>query len=136
MKFTLRRLTPLLTSLLNHLRLPSQENPSIIIFGLRSSLHTLGSDSKENTVSIVTVQQYFDCCFRIRYRRNIFTESLPYNERLLWLRYSGFQALCHNILCILKTLFKKLIYMFRSVNCNVYYYFHLIEYAHYNVIIF
>jgi hypothetical protein len=33
---------------------------------------------------------------RVHFRGNLFTESLPSNERLLWLRYSGFQASCHN----------------------------------------
>jgi hypothetical protein len=27
----------------------------------------------------------------------VFTESLLNNERLFWLRYSGFRASCHNI---------------------------------------
>jgi hypothetical protein len=118
MKFSFHSLTPLLPSLLNHLRLPSQEIPSIIISsGLGSSLYSLGSDPKENAVSIVTVQQYFDCCLRIRYRGNLFIESLPSNERLLWLRYSGFQASCHNILYIFKEIIN---YMFRSVKCNVF----------------
>jgi hypothetical protein len=38
-----------------------------------------------------------DCCLRIRYRRTVFTESLPSNERLLWLCYSGFRVSCHSI---------------------------------------
>jgi hypothetical protein len=33
---------------------------------------------------------------RIRCRGNVFTESLPSNERLFWLHYSGFRASCHN----------------------------------------
>jgi hypothetical protein len=63
---------------------------------LGSSLWSLGSYPTENTVSIVIVQQYFDCCLHIRCRGNLFTESLPSIERLLWLRYSGFQASHHN----------------------------------------
>jgi hypothetical protein len=66
--------------------------------GLRSSLYTLGADPTENTVSIVIAQQYLNCCLFIPCRGNLFTESLPSNERLLWLHYSGFQASCHNII--------------------------------------
>jgi hypothetical protein len=32
---------------------------------------------------------------RVHFRRNLFTESLPRNERQFWLRYSGFPASCH-----------------------------------------
>jgi hypothetical protein len=42
-------------------------------------------------------QQYLDCRLLIRCRRILFTESLPNNERLLWLRYSDFQTSCYNI---------------------------------------
>jgi hypothetical protein len=38
-----------------------------------------------------------NCCLRIRCRGFVFTESFPSNERLFWLRYSGFRASCHNI---------------------------------------
>jgi hypothetical protein len=74
---------------------------SAVIFGsesrgLGSSLYSLGSDTTENTVSIVIAQKYFGCYLRIRCRGNLFTESLPSNERLLWLRYSDFQESCHN----------------------------------------
>jgi hypothetical protein len=34
----------------------------------------------------------------IRCRWNVFIESLPSNEQLLWLRYSGFQASCHIVI--------------------------------------
>jgi hypothetical protein len=63
---------------------------------LRSSLYSLGSDSTENTVSIIIAEQYLDCRFLIRCRGNLFIASLPSNERLLWLPYSIFQASCHN----------------------------------------
>jgi hypothetical protein len=33
---------------------------------------------------------------RVEFPRKLFTESLPSNEGLLWLRYAGFQASCHN----------------------------------------
>jgi hypothetical protein len=61
------------------------------------SLYSLYAAPTENTVSIVIAQQYFNCCLLIHWRGSLFTESLPSNERLLWLRYSGFQASCHNI---------------------------------------
>jgi hypothetical protein len=55
-----------LSSILNHLRLPSQETPSIISSaGLGSSLYSFGTDSTENTVSVVIAQQNFDCCLHI-----------------------------------------------------------------------
>jgi hypothetical protein len=87
-----------LPTLPNHLRLPSQETPSIIpSAGLGSSLYTIRADPTENTVSIVIAQQCLDCCLFIRCCGNLFTESLPSNDRLLWLSYSGFQASYHII---------------------------------------
>jgi hypothetical protein len=86
-----------LPSLLNHLRLPSQETPS---FGLRSS-YSLGADPTENAVSIVITQQCLYCCLLIRCRGNLFSESLPSNERHIWLSYSGFQTSCHSIFTFL-----------------------------------
>jgi hypothetical protein len=84
--------------LLNQLRLLSQETSSILpSAGLGSSLYSIRADPTENTVFVVIAQQCLDCCLRIRCRGNLFTESLPSNERLLWLRYCGFQALCHII---------------------------------------
>jgi hypothetical protein len=38
-----------------------------------------------------------DCCLRIRCRWNVFTESLPSNERLFLIHYSGFRASRHSI---------------------------------------
>jgi hypothetical protein len=49
---------------------------------LGSSLYSLGSDSRENAVSIVIVQQYFDCCLRI-VAAGTCTQPLPSNGRLL-----------------------------------------------------
>jgi hypothetical protein len=66
--------------------------------GLGSSLYSLGTDASEDTVFSVIAQQYLDCCLRIRCRGNVFTKSLPSNECLLWLHYSGFQASCHDII--------------------------------------
>jgi hypothetical protein len=41
----------------------SKETHTIIISaGLGSSLHSLGADPTENSVSIVISQQYLDCC--------------------------------------------------------------------------
>jgi hypothetical protein len=86
-----------LTSLTNHLRLLSQETPSIIISaGLGSSLYSLGADPTENAVPIVIAQKYLNCCLFIRCSENVFTDLLHSNERLLWLCYSGFQASCQN----------------------------------------
>jgi hypothetical protein len=39
----------------------------------------------------------FDCCLRIRCRGNVFTESLPSNERLFCLHYSGCRTSCHSM---------------------------------------
>jgi hypothetical protein len=50
--------------------------------GMESSLCSLGADPTENTVSIVIVQQYFDCFLRIRCRKNVFAQPLSSNERL------------------------------------------------------
>jgi hypothetical protein len=79
-----------------------------------SSLYSLGADPTENTVSIVTAQQYFDCCLRICCRGNLFTESLRSNERPLWLRYSGFQASCH---CMYSTM-TNIFHISILINCN------------------
>jgi hypothetical protein len=52
--------------------------------GLGYSLYSLWAVPTENTVSIVIPQQYCHCCLLIRCSGNLFTESLPNNERLLW----------------------------------------------------
>jgi hypothetical protein len=59
---------------------------------------SLRADPTENTVSIVIAKKYFDCCLLIHCRCKLFTELLPRNERLHWLRYFNVQASCHNIL--------------------------------------
>jgi hypothetical protein len=87
-----------LHSLIPFLAIPSQSSSTaisrdsliIISAGPGASLYSLGADPTENTVSIVIAQQYPDCCLCICCRKNLFTESLPRNERLLWLRYFGF----------------------------------------------
>jgi hypothetical protein len=65
--------------------------------GLGSLLYSFGADPTENIFSIVIPQLYFDCYLHIRSRGNLFIDSLPSNERLILLRYSGFQASCHSI---------------------------------------
>jgi hypothetical protein len=55
------------------------------------------ADPTENTVSIVIAQQYLLCCLLIPCCGNLFTESLPSNERLLWFHYSSFQASFHSM---------------------------------------
>jgi hypothetical protein len=48
-----------LPSLVSHLWLPSQEDPSILLsVGLGSSLNNLRADPTENVISIVVAQQY------------------------------------------------------------------------------
>jgi hypothetical protein len=56
--------------------------PQLFTAGLGLSLYSLGEDPIENIISIVIVHQYFDYCLRIRCRGNLFTASLPKNERL------------------------------------------------------
>jgi hypothetical protein len=73
----------------------SRDSLNSISAGLGSSLYNLGADSTENTVSIVIAQKYLEWCLLFRCRGNLFTESLPRNERLLCLRYSGFQVSGH-----------------------------------------
>jgi hypothetical protein len=41
-------------------------------------------------------RKLLECCLRILCRLNVFTESLPSDERLFYLHYSGFRAQCHN----------------------------------------
>jgi hypothetical protein len=60
------------------------------------SLYSLGADQQEIPFPSLS-QKYLSYCLIVRCRRNVFTEMLPSNERLLWLYYSGFQASCHNM---------------------------------------
>jgi hypothetical protein len=46
--------------------------------------------------AVAQQRKFLDCCLRICCRRNVFIESLPSNDRLFWLYYSGFRARCHN----------------------------------------
>jgi hypothetical protein len=109
-----RNTTGFLPFLLNHLRLLSQKTLSV-----DWNPHYIASERSQqktpfpNNSSIVTEvrlprrctkQQFFYCWVPVHFHRNLFTEPLPSNERLLWLRYSGFQASCHNILNICRLL--------------------------------
>jgi hypothetical protein len=85
-------------TLLNHLQLPTQETPSIILSAvLGLSLYSLGAKPQKTPFPSLS-QQYLDCCLLIHFHGNIFTESLSSNEHILWLRYSSFQASCHSII--------------------------------------
>jgi hypothetical protein len=96
MMFSLHNLIPFFPSVLNHLQLSSSSDSlNSDSAELGSSLYSLGADPTENTVSIVIAQQFFACCLLIRCCANVFIELLSSNERLLWLRYSGFQASCY-----------------------------------------
>jgi hypothetical protein len=64
---------------------------------LWTHIYSLGADRTENTISVDMAQHYSDFCLIILFRWNLFTESLPSNELLLWLRNSGFQASCHSV---------------------------------------
>jgi hypothetical protein len=104
MKSSFHSLIPFLPGLLNHSTAISRDSlnsyfswPGILVI-------SLGVDPTENTVSIIIAQQYFNCCLCIHCCGNLFTESLPSNERLLWLCYSGFQASCHNIKDVIEKL--------------------------------
>jgi hypothetical protein len=84
--------------LFNPFRLLSQETPSIITPAGLVSLYSLRADPTENAVSVVIAQKYLDCCLLFHCGGDLFTESLPSNKHLFWLRYSDFQASYHNIL--------------------------------------
>jgi hypothetical protein len=75
----------------------SRDSRNSISADLGSSLYSLGADPTENTVLILIAQQYHDCCLLIRCHGNLFTESLPSSDRLLWLHYSIFHASSHNM---------------------------------------
>jgi hypothetical protein len=67
----------------------------LIPAGLGSSLYSLRADPQKTPFPSLS-QQYLDCCLLIRCHGNVFAETLPSNERLLWLHYSSFQASCCN----------------------------------------
>jgi hypothetical protein len=101
-----------LESLLNHLRLPSQETPSVLLSAdLGSSLYGFREAPAKtpfpnNSFIVIEVclprrcveTSVFLLLRACSFRANLFPESMPRNERLLWLRYSGFLASCHSIL--------------------------------------
>jgi hypothetical protein len=71
--------------------LPTPNSLSIIT-SYWASLYSLGANRTQNTISY----QSLYCCLRILCRRNVFTELLPSNKRLLWFHYSGLQTSYHN----------------------------------------
>jgi hypothetical protein len=121
---------PFLTFLLNHLRLPTLsvlsqvhilagwhletrlDSTRLDSIQLNSSLYPFRPDHAENTASLLVGRRVYsavtyqlkllDFCLRIRCSGDVFTESLPTNERLFWLRYSDFRASCQNINMVLK----------------------------------
>jgi hypothetical protein len=105
MKYSLHILTPFLPSLLSYSNANWRDSLNSISAALGSSLYSFGVGRTENTVSY-----QFLYCYRgvftsplnrngsssivacVHFRKNVFTELLPRNERILWLRYSSFQA--------------------------------------------
>jgi hypothetical protein len=97
-------------SILKHLRLSSQDTPSILIpSGLGSSLYSLGADPQK-TPSPINSPTVIEACLlcrcietailRLLFAYSLpreFAVSLPSNGRLLWFHCFGFQASCHNI---------------------------------------
>jgi uncharacterized membrane protein len=63
--------------------------------------------------------EFFHCCLRICCRGNEFTQSLPSNERLHWLYYSGFRTSCHNIINVILSSCHKLLVKFDKQTKNV-----------------
>jgi hypothetical protein len=84
MKSSFHSLIPFLLSLFSHSIAIWRDSLSYSS-GIGPSLYSLISDPTEHTISIVSVQEYFYCCLSIRCRRNLFTETLPSNECLIWL---------------------------------------------------
>jgi hypothetical protein len=97
MKSHSHNLIPFLPLLLGHSTVISRDSLNYFSDGQESSLYILGADPTEHTASIVIAKQYLDCCLLILCSVNVFTEPLPGNEHLPWLRYSDFQAARHNI---------------------------------------
>jgi hypothetical protein len=99
---------PLLAQCLNKLRYRVMK---LIYFAVYSSVHAICFTFLyrfSNELFFMTTfhelntkrspQQFLSSCLRIRFRGNLFTKPLPSNRRLLWLHYSGLQALRHNII--------------------------------------
>jgi hypothetical protein len=64
---------------------------------IHSSETSVNARSTQRHIPEDDILQSLHCCLSIRCRGNLFTKSLPSNEPLLWLRYSGFQTSCHNM---------------------------------------
>jgi hypothetical protein len=89
------------TRLYSILLLPASELFFITTLHGPRRKHNLSIVRKACLWCVAWQRKLFDCCLRIRCRVNVFTESLPSNERLFLFRYSGFRASCHNIILIL-----------------------------------
>jgi hypothetical protein len=102
------------SSLLSHLRLPSQETPSIPSQPALDPRYIASGWIQQktpffNNSSIVIVVCLPSRCIETAglllcacsLPQEPVSESFPSNERLLWLRYSGFQASYHNIIITL-----------------------------------
>jgi hypothetical protein len=99
-----------LPSLLNHLGLSTLETPSILFLPAWYPRYIASGWLQQktrlpNNSSIVTEACLPRRCIQTAvllllhaysFQREMFTESLPSNEQLLWLQYSGFQASCYN----------------------------------------
>jgi hypothetical protein len=70
-------------------------------------------------LTLMYIYKYLDRFLLICCRGNVFTESLPSNERRLWLRYSCFQASCHNINKTRLKSFQNLFYYFFVHACFI-----------------
>jgi hypothetical protein len=97
--------------LLDHLRLSSQETPTILNQLAWDPRYTASGRIQQKTAfpnnsSVVTEVCLPRRCIdnailffvRCHFCRNLFTESLSSNKRLFWLRYSSLHAPCHIIL--------------------------------------
>jgi hypothetical protein len=103
-----RNSTASLPFILNHFRLPSQKTPSIFLSTARDPRYTASGQPQRKTpfplnsalvIEVRLPRRWIEkVVLLLRFRGNLFTESLPSNGRLLWLYYSGFRASCHNII--------------------------------------
>jgi hypothetical protein len=80
------------------MRIPLDSCPYFTVADLRLPselffITTLHGPRRKHSSSIVVKACLLDCCLQIRCRGNVFTESLPSNVRLFWLRYFGFRAM-------------------------------------------
>jgi hypothetical protein len=57
----------------------------------------ISKESRRSVLPKMSFIQYLYCCLHIRCRGNLSIESFLSSERVLWLRYTGFQASYYNI---------------------------------------